>query len=185
MIHKSLPYIIYVKVTNDLLGPEMPVGFTRGILHGIYCREGQVPLTHILLESGAHWSGIPLHLLHVDPQDDFIEVEDYKLASKEVLIPWGGMGKDLTISYLEYLEGLKVSPRFINCPGRHTGIIIDWDNSFAKHPQEHKPLSLIHLVNGQLALLPNNYYTLSDPHFTKPSDLTAKYRRGDIIFWER
>ena len=64
MKHASLPHHHYVKVPNSLLGPKMPSGSTNAILHGIYGHPGQLVLTHLLLETGAHWSGIPLILLN-------------------------------------------------------------------------------------------------------------------------
>jgi len=180
MIHKSLPQIFYVSVPNNLLGPKMPEGWTRGILHGLYGREGQMILCHILLESGAHWSGIPLHLITMEWDGD----SSGMIFNQKDLQPWGCMGEALNISLLEYLEGLKVTPRFMDVEGRHTGIIVDWNGKFSRHPEEHKPLSLIHLASGQFALLPNNYFTLSDPHFTKLSELPKLYRRGDKVWWE-
>lgn len=180
MIHKSLPQIFYVRVPNNLLGEKMPEGWTKGILHGLYGREGQMILCHILLESGAHWSGIPLHLLNIEwNEEPFVGSFNQK-----DLQPWGCMGTDLNISFLEYLEGLKVTPRFMKVEGRHTGIIIDWDGKFSRHPEEHKPLSLIHLASGQFALLPNNYFYLSDNHFTSCSELPKFYYRGAKVWWE-
>jgi hypothetical protein len=180
MIHKSLPQIFYVSVPNSYLGPDMPDGFTKGILHGLYGREGQMILCHILLESGAHWSGIPLVGLSME-WDGEPFVGNIPFSD---LQPWGCMGEALEISFLEYLEGLEVAPRFLPCKGRHTGIIVDWNGKFSRHPEEHKPLSLIHLASGSFALLPNNYFMLFDKHFCKPSDMTKYYRRGDTVWWE-
>jgi hypothetical protein len=42
----------------------MPSGFTEGILHGIFCKSGQLMLTHVQLQTGAHWSGLPLSALY-------------------------------------------------------------------------------------------------------------------------
>jgi hypothetical protein len=176
MKHTTLSEIFYVKVPNDLLGPNMPPGHTEGILHGVFGREGQLLLTHILLQSGAHWSGIPLIALTIGGSGGE--------HLQDQLQPWGCMGGTPNVSKLEYLEGLIVRPRFIDEPGRHTGIIIDWAEKFSKHPQEHKPLSLIHLQSGSLALLPNNYFFIEDPHFTQTSELTKHYRRGEEQYWE-
>jgi len=178
MIHKTLPQHFYVTVPNALLGPKMPEGHTRGLLHGIYGREGQALLTHVLLDTGANWSGIPLHLLK-------IEDGDMGSIDASILQPWGCMGRDLKVSQLEYLEGLPVELRFGPHKGRHTGIIVDWDDAFAKHPQEHKPLSLIILTGGHFALLPNNYFILSDKHFTTGlREMTKNYYRGSKTYWE-
>lgn len=170
--HASLQKIFYVKVPNTFLGPNMPTGETQAILHGVYGREGELLLTHLLLESGAHWSGIPLIFLNGG-------------IDKSALQPWGCMGNDVEVSTLDYLEGLRVKPRFIQHEGRHTGIIIDWSGRFHTHPQEHKPLSLIKLDNENFALLPNNYFEIKDKHFTcDEKQNTPFYKRGEETWYE-
>lgn len=91
----------------------------------------------------------------------------------------------MTAFTLPYLEGLQVVGRDIG-KGRHTGILIDWNDGFSRYPQEHKPLSLIETMTGQYALLPNNYYTIEDKHFTTAgATLNRKhYRRGERVYWE-
>ena len=63
MKHTNLPGHIYVWVNNKYLGPEMEEGYTYGLWHGIHSREGQILMAHVLLETGAHWSGLPLHAM--------------------------------------------------------------------------------------------------------------------------
>ena len=173
MKHVALNEIFYVKVPNSLLGSALPAGYTEGILHGVYGRKGQTLLTHVLLESGAHWSGIPLIALGIS--------ED--LRGQSWRQPWGCMGDDISVSKLPYLEGLSAAlSDGTKC--RHTGLIIDWLGEFSKHPQEHKPLSLLIDSGGGFLLLPNNYIKLSDNHFTKDSDLTKFYKRGETVWWE-
>lgn len=174
--HSPLPHHLYVNVLNSFLGPHVPNGVTRGIWHGVYCREGQAMLCHVLLESGAHWSGLPLHALSVS--SDFSQ-------PLNALQPWGGMGEEMTAFTLPYLEGLMVVGRDIG-KGRHTGILIDWNDGFSRYPQEHKPLSLIETASGQYALIPNNYYTIEDKHFTTEAAAANRkhYRRGEETYWE-
>ena len=174
--HSPLPHHLYVHVQNSFLGPNMPQGTTRGIWHGVYCRVGQAVLCHVLLESGAHWSGLPLHALSV--------TEDFS-KPLSTLQPWGGMGEAMTAFHLPYLEGLQVVGRETG-RGRHTGILIDWSDGFSRYPQEHKPLSLIETSSGQYALLPNNYYTIEDKHFTDAAAEQNRmhYRRGETTYWE-
>jgi hypothetical protein len=95
------------------------------------------------------------------------------------------MGEEMTAFTLPYLEGLPVVGREIG-QGRHTGILIDWSDGFSRYPQEHKPLSLIETKSGQYALLPNNYYTIEDKHFTdvEAAKNRAHYRRGEKTYWE-
>ena len=175
--HANLPYHLYVKVRNDFLGSGMPDGYTHAIWHGLHCRPGQIPSAHVLLESGAHWSGLPLHA---------ISMSSFKY-DEHSLVPWGGLGESLDVWHARYLEGLVVSTiKPIEEAGRHTGIVVDWSDGFSRYPQEHKPLSLIHLESGQFALLPNNYFLMRDGHFVDESNHSnlKHYKRGDVVYWE-
>jgi len=178
-MHCTLPYHFYVWVNNKHLGEEMPCGFTQGILHGIYWRQGQLALTHVQLETGAHWSGLPLHVLRHKKIIDELDLIE----------PWGGMGKELTTNFFPYLEGLQGIVLKNNLKFRHTGILIDWNDGFSRYPQEHKPLFLIALEQGNFGLLPNNYFKLYDKHFTdtlEEFDVNLKkYKRGEKVYWEQ
>jgi len=176
--HANLPFHLYVNVKNEFLGPKMPNGVTRAIWHGIYSREYQTLMCHVFLESGAHWSGLPLHAISV--------TEDFSVT-REHLMPWAAMGEDTEVWHAHYLAGLSCE---IHAPfkakGRHTGMVVDWSDGYSRYPEEHKPLNLISLDSGQFALLPNNYATYRDGHFTNPSarENLKNYRRGDIVYWE-
>lgn len=177
--HANLPYHIYVNVDNKFLGPEMPEGTTQGIWHGVYCREYQTLMAHVLLESGAHWSGLPIHAMSVH--------KDFSW-SREQLMPWAAMGDCIDAVFLKYLEGLECQVfKPMESKGRHTGIIIDWNDGYSRYPSEHKPLNMIQLENGQFALLPNNFVIYSDKHFTNDvsKDNLKYYRRGEVVYWEK
>jgi hypothetical protein len=177
--HANLPFHLYVNVDNRFLGPNMPPGTTPAIWHGVYARPCQTLYCHVLLESGAHWSGLPLHALST--------TQDFSLA-RENLMPWGSMGDETEAWHANYMEGLRCS---VHAPfkgdGRHTGIIIDWTDGFSRYPAEHKPLSLVHLDTGQFALLPNNYLMFEDAHFVelKARENTKHYSRGETVYWEK
>jgi hypothetical protein len=178
-MHTPLPYHLYIWVNNKHLGPEMPNGLTAGILHGVYAKNGQMMLTHVQLESGAHWSGLPLHVLtHKEITVDLPQVE-----------PWGCMGREITATHFPYLDGQKGKTLKEGYLFRHTGIIIDWNDGYSRYPQEHKPLSLVALEQGNFGLLPNNYFKIQDKHFTEDLDSQninlKKYKRGDQIYWEK
>jgi hypothetical protein len=174
----NLPFHFYVNVDNKFLGPNMPSGVTPAIWHAVYSREYQTLMCHVLLESGAHWSGLPLHAISTK--------NDFSLDGKS-LMPWASMGEEVEAFYSKFLEGLSCNVhKPITVKGRHTGIIIDWKDGYSRYPSEHKPLSLIELENGQFALLPNNFVTYTDNHFTKQE---AKgnlkyYKRGEVVYWE-
>ncbi len=176
--HANLPFHFYVNVPNHMLGPSMPEGMTRGIWHAVYVRPGQMLMAHVLLESGAHWTGLPMHCLMVG---DGIAVRDM-----HDLEPWGAMGEHVECCHLHYLEGLEAVTIKHGWKGRHTGIVIDFADGFSRYPQEHKPLNLLQMDTGQFALLPNNYVTYSDKHLVNPSkrEELKHYRRGETTYWE-
>lgn len=157
----------------------MPTGKTACILHGLYSKPGQRMSTHVLLESGAHWSGIPLFALSTKQETE-------NKQEPNILEPWGGMGENISTEHFSFLDGLKADLLNKDITGRHTGIIIDWTDGYSRYPQEHKPLSLINLENGQFCLLPNNYFLLQDKHFidNKAKENTKFYKRNEKIFWE-
>lgn len=181
MTHAALPYHLYVNVDNAHLGPNMPKGTTAGLWHGVHSREGQMLMCHVMLDTGAHWSGLPLHAL---------STSDVYYTPAWVM-PWFAMGEHILATSLPYLEGLKANPmceplRSTLLSGRHTGIVIDWADGYSRYPQEHKPLNLIAMNNGPFVLLPNNYATYTDKHFTDPTkqDHLQYYRRNDQVYWE-
>jgi hypothetical protein len=171
----NLPFHLYVNVNNRALGPNMPDGTTKAIWHGVYSREYQLIMCHVFLETGAHWSGLPLHAIST--------TENFSLPI-ETLMPWACMGEDVETFYSTFLEGLVVKTK--NLTGRHTGIILDWKDGYSRYPQEHKPLNMIEMQNGQYAFLPNNYLVFSEKHFVdeKKKDELKNYRRGETIYWE-
>jgi hypothetical protein len=176
--HCNLPFHIYVNVKNSFLGEKMPDGVTSGIWHGIYTREGQILQCHVLLESGANWSGLPLHA---------ISTSNIFEHQQEVVSPWGCMGKEIEAWHCTYLEGLEcIMHKPIQSTGRHTGIVIDWSDGFSRYPQEHKPLNLIQLETGQFSLIPNNYATYKDKHFIEENAKAAMkfYKRNEKVYWE-
>lgn len=177
--HANLPFHIYVNVENSFLGPNMPPGTTPGIWHAVYGREYQTLMCHVFLESGAHWSGLPIHALSTK--------QDFKFDRK-LLMPWASMGDDMETFYSKYLEGLECSVhRPFEAKGRHTGIIVDWNDGYSRYPSEHKPLNLIEVENGQFALLPNNFVTYTDNHFTREEakENLKHYKRGEVVYWEQ
>lgn len=155
----------------------MPPGVTRGIWHGIYSRLDQYILVHVMLESGAHWSGLPLESIST--------TREFVFENKQ-LMPWASMGENIDVAHFTYLEGLSattISP--IQADGRHTGIMIDWKDGYSRYPQEHKPLNLINLEQGQFALLPNNFTLYTDKHFTEDNQKQnlKHYLRGETVYW--
>ncbi len=175
--HANLPFHLYVNVDNRFLGDKMPQGTTPAIWHGVFCRANQILMCHVLLESGANWSGLPIHALSTS--------ESFIYGTNE-LVPWAAMGEDIDVFHSKYLEGIECrTSNSLESKARHTGIIIDWKDGFSRYPQEHKPLNLLELQSGQFAVLPNNYIVYSDKHFvTKDAQENLKYyKRGEKTYW--
>jgi hypothetical protein len=172
----ALPYHLYVWVDNKHLGGE--TGTTRAVLHGVCARLGQVILGHVLLETGAHWTGVPIHGIFCKENVS----TEFDLKSIQ---PWGAMGEEINVCHLPYLEGLRIEIFNKKWLGRSTGIIIDWNDGFSRHPEQHKPLHLLQMDTGHYSLQPNNYIRWSDPSFVEVEKWieTKNYRRGDKIWW--
>jgi hypothetical protein len=175
--HCKLPFHFYVKVSNKFLGKDLPEGYTNGIWHGIYSRKDQTLLLHIMLETGAHWSGVPIHGISLTEQFNY---------SFNELMPWASMGDEIQCVHFPYLEGLRCNTiNSIQESGRHTGLMIDWYDGYSRYPQEHKPLNLIALDVGQFCLMPNNYVLYEDKHFilNENKEDLKHYLRGEEIYW--
>ena len=175
----NLSFHLYVNVNNKFLGPNMPEGVTPAIWHSSYCREYQTLMCHVFLESGAHWSGLPLHAVST--------TLDFSLE-REQLMPWAAMGDDMDVFHAKYLEGLECETiKPIKSFGRHTGMMFDWVDGYSRYPSEHKPLNLIELKNGQFTLLPNNFVLYKDKHFTNEvaKENLKNYLRGETVYWEK
>lgn len=155
----------------------MPEGVTPGLWWGIHCRPGQALMCHVMLASGAHWSGIPIHKVGTAGQFARGHCD---------LMPWAAMGEHVEAFHASYLEGMAVGIRRpFDDSGRHTGIMVDWADGFSRYPQEHKPLNLIETAGGQFALLPNNFVEFEDRHLVQQGlrDQLRLYRRGEVTYW--
>lgn len=170
MNHAPLPFPIYVNVKNTFLGLKDD-GVTRALWHGVHSRPGQVLMCHVMLETGAHWSGMPLH--GISDTETFGDVD---LCDK-----WGAMGERLTVTLMPYLEGLYVKLDGIG-HARHTGLLVDWVDGYAKVPAEHKPLGLMRTMDGPYELVENNRCRFVDDHFTKDGKM-PEYRRNVTTYW--
>ena len=172
MNHVSLPIPIYVNVANAMLGMTTP-GVTRGLWHGVHSRLSQVVLCHVMLETGAYWSGLPLHALSATAQ-----FTDAATACR-----WGAMGERISATNMPFLAGQQTTVG--TAVGRHTGILLDWLDGWATVPAEHKPLNLIALDAGPYVLAANNECRFHDEHLTDATlwDQPKQYRRIRDTFW--
>lgn len=175
MRHVSLPNHMYVWADNRYLTGGAKGGTTPAVLHAVYGRPGEALLTHLLLETGAHWSGVPIHGIYHKP--------DATPAPLARCQPWSNMGSHMEAVHLPYLDGLQVTVQ--GRRGRATGTVIDWSDGFTRHPHMHKPLHMLLMDDGTLSFQPNNYIRWEDPSFVDEStwNQTADYRRGEVSFY--
>jgi hypothetical protein len=177
MRHVTLPHHLYVWCDNKYLGVEA-AGTTAAVLHGLCARPGQAILTHLILETGAHWTGVPI-------QGIYSKEEVPAPVHLRHIQAWGAMGEQINVCHFPYLEGLQVEVFRKEWHGRSTGIIVDWDDGFTRHPDQHKCLHLLEMETGHYTLQPNNYLRWSDPSFVDENkwEHAKKYRRGDKVWW--
>ncbi len=173
MNHATLPFPIYVNVSNQMLGMQTP-GVTRGMWHGVHSRLSQVVMCHVMLESGAHWSGLPIHAISAT----------HTFCSPEEACRWGAMGERITVTHLPMLAGTRAETKD-GADGTHTGLVIDWTDHWATVPAEHKPLNVIAMATGPYRLLPNNEMRVWDPHLLDEARIhdVKEYRRIRTVYW--
>ena len=88
------------------------------------------------------------------------------------------------VFFLKHLEGLEIEYFSQKLKGTATGIVVDWYDGFTKHPEQHKPLHLIAMNDGNYYLLPNNFLRWFDPSFVEESKWSEckGYRRGSQVW---
>ena len=98
MKHGNMPYHLYVLVPNTLLTNGVNSGYTKGIWWGVYCRLGQHLMSHVLLESGANWTGIHVKDLIVDDgKSKSLENIKFYNIPEQPLFPWAAMGDEVEV----------------------------------------------------------------------------------------
>lgn len=175
MTHVALKRHLYVHVLSRFLTKDdADVSTVEAVLHGFYTPLGEAAYGHLLLSSGAHWCGIPIHALSLrKPSEVPPPVAEVQ--------PWGCMGEVPVCAEMPYLHGLSGRVLATNRPFVHTGMILDWrDGGFVREASQHKPLHLVGIGEDEnLALLPNNYIIFYDPStLDREPTATERYRRN-------
>lgn len=127
------------------------------IVHSARSRSGKIITFHVLLESGAHYSLLPLHLLwwkkgkRFKPQD---------------ICPWDCFSDDMEAIAYDHFKFKKVYVISLKIWGEYI-MSFDWNrNGFSDFTEEYKQGHLIKLDNGQYGMFPNNYLLWEDKTFT-------------------
>jgi hypothetical protein len=165
MVTIDIPYIhCYVKgsyVSNQSEPIECYVFAATGIINR--------PLLFTChTKSGAVFSRLPASAFTTNPDYKGIEY------TAEELSPWGCISNTITVVKHTYLKDYKVYIPSLKCNGYYLMTFDQFNGGFSEDPEQHKTMNMIELVNGQFALMPNNYCRFTDLHFTKEDDIQYK-----------
>ena len=137
--------------------------FTEGYVFGFRAEPGCVPLFQVMLENGAQWARVPVHMICSKPCD---------ILPLELSVWWDSYSRNCTVHEFEFLRG-----HTVKCYGRDKLIrngnylfTIDWaEGGWSEIPDQHKNHHVIALETGQWIAYPNNRLVWTDPSWIKPS----------------
>lgn len=119
----------------------------------------------ILLESGAKWARVPIHMLrHELPTREARPITDLQV--------WDCMGWDFSTIEYEYLREMGCEYRLLDksmVSAQYWFTLDHTNNGFSLYPPEHKDFNflLLHDGSGQIAAMPNNRILWKDYSFVK------------------
>jgi hypothetical protein len=120
----------------------------------------------ILLESGAKWARVPIHMLrHEKPDREARPITDLQV--------WDCMGWDFSVIRYDYLREMACTYRTTHnemIDAQYWFTLDFTENGFSMYPPEHKDFNFLLLEDGtgQIAAMPNNRILWKDHSFVKP-----------------
>ena len=158
-MHANTP-VLKVFVKNEFLYnmDESIQGFTEGYIFGIKSMKARALLFHVMLKSGAHWRGLPIHSMWWRKPDVDEKIEYYDLENLQL---WDCFTEKVQVIQWDYLLGHQC-----NCFLRNKKMIggeywcsVEWlkdgnpDTSFVSTSDQDKCAHLIKLDNGQIEVI--------------------------------
>lgn len=136
-----------------------PTGATFDcVVHAARSRSGKIMTFHVHLESGAHYSLLPLHKLKWKDVTNPLEPND--------LQTWDCFSDDVEAIRFDYLQFKRVFLIPQKMWGEYV-LTFDWkNNAFSDYPPEFKQGHMIKLDNGQFGIYPNNYLLFEEKSYT-------------------
>lgn len=133
------------------------------VVHAIRSRSDKILSFHVHLESGAHYSLLPINkLIH---KDDVEPIEVDKLQM------WDCFSDTPEVIVYDYFKFKKVYVLPLGIWGEYL-MTFDWqNNSFSDYPPEFKQGHLIKLDNGYYGMYPNNYLLFHHKTYTGELDV--------------
>ena len=156
------PYIsAYVR--NEYLFNEQEGhgDFTPCTVFGFRAEPARVPMFQVMLESGAQWARVPIHMICSKPCEPL---------PLEVCVWWDSFSRHCTVHEFSFLRN-----HAVDCMGRDKKIrhgnylfTIDWCNGgWSEIPDQHKNHHIIVEESGQWLAYPNNRLIWKDPSWIR------------------
>jgi hypothetical protein len=177
-MNASLPHI-YGVVKNDILfGMTLTEGVTECVIFGATSIPARCLHFSVMLDTGAQWARIPLHMLGWQRGDMRHKLQDLQV--------WDCMGWDFEVITYDYLREMECEVLMgeKRVPGRYWVTVDHTDNPYSNHPPQHKTFVLVKLLDGsgQIAAMPNNRILWRDPSFVDQKEL-PRYRTMAATTW--
>ena len=136
--------------------------FTSGYVFGFRAEPHRVPMFQVMLENGAQWARVPVHMICSKPCDPL---------SLELSVWWDSYSRHCTVHEFSFLRDHSVK-----CYGRDKEtrygnylFTIDWGTGgWSEIPDQHKNHHIIALETGQWVAYPNNRLIWTDDSWIKP-----------------
>lgn len=147
----DLPFILEVQVRDSFLydGESGHDGFTPGYLMGFRAVPGRVPAFQVMLQNGAQWANVPIHMLSTKPCAPI---------EPEIATWWDCFSSTFSIVRFSLAKNLRCTCRGRDGKVREGNYLftVDWTGLWADIPDQHKQHHVIAAREGQLLAYPNN-----------------------------
>lgn len=149
--------------------------FTLCTVFGFSAEPGRVPMFQIILESGAQWARVPVHMLCSQPCEPL---------PLNLSVWWDSYSRHCAVHEFAFLRN-----HAVECLGRDGQVrkgnylfTVDWSHGgWSEVPDQHKNHHIIALKTGQWVAYPNNRLLWRDPSWITPGPL-AKWRAPSRIY---
>ena len=150
--------------------------YTEATIFGFRAEPARVPMFQVMLENGAQWARVPVHMICSKPCDPL---------PLEVSVWWDSFSRHCTVHEFSFLRN-----HVVNCLGRDKVMrrgnylfTIDWSHGgWSEIPDQHKNHHIIALQTGQWIAYPNNRLLWEDPSWTDNNAPLPKWKSPSRIY---
>jgi hypothetical protein len=144
--------------------------FTLCTVFGFRAEPGRVPMFQVMLESGAQWARVPVHMICSKPCDPL---------PLELSCWWDSFSRHCAVIEFNFLRNHAVKGLGRDGTLRKGNYLftIDWSHGgWSEIPDQHKNHHIIALQTGQWIAYPNNKLLWTDPSWTDSSKPLPKWK---------